>query len=99
MKDTTDHGPNYKKFRAAWYVEGHRLHKYDDTHKCWAEACAHSAEHPRTEVVIIEWIARYKDYRCMAVIKDNYSQPELRLNINKEGVFSNGRSESENRDD
>jgi len=97
MKRTTDYGPNYKKFRAAWYVEGHRLHKYEDVHTCWVEACAYSAEHPRTEVVIIQWIARYQNYSCMAVIKDEVSQPDLRLKINKEGVFSNGRSE--NRDD
>jgi hypothetical protein len=96
MKHQKEYGPNYRKFRAAWYIDGHRLHKYDDIHTCWYEACAYSEEHPRTEVIIIEWIERYKDYRCMAVIKDNLSQPNLRLKINNEGVFNNG---TENRND
>jgi len=98
VKNSTTTCEKYKKFRAAWYVEGHRLHKYDDVHQCWKEAFAHSTEHPRTEIIIIEWIMRLKDYVRMAVFLDNQAQPKRRVSINQEGVFSNGRND-ENRND
>ena len=90
MKASIEYGEKYRGFRSAWYVEGHRLHKNENVHQCWKEACAYSDEHSRTEVVIIEWIARSKDYSCMAVLLDNQAQPERRVQINREGVFNNG---------
>lgn len=72
-----------------WRVDGHRPHPSNDPVACWNEALAHSEKHPRTPVILEQFITRKQSWWVTLVLKNGKWDTKLTAEARKNGEVSN----------
>lgn len=72
-----------------WRPEGHRRHKNSDPAKNFREAEAYSLEHPRTPVILEQFLTRKQEWWVTLALKNGKWDPGLTVSFRKkkEAIF------------